>query len=42
MESVLDDGNCLFKAISFVIHQDQDMHSKIQMDISEIEQQRQI
>lgn len=34
MESVLGDGNCLFRAISFAIYQNQDMHSKIRTDIT--------
>ena len=35
MESVLGDGNCLFRAISFAIHESQDMHIKIREDIVE-------
>jgi len=35
MESVIGDGNCMFRAISFAIHESQDMYAKICEDIVE-------
>ena len=34
--SVLGDGNCLFRALSFAIHQHQDMHHKLRIDITQM------
>ena len=36
IESVMGDGNCLFRAISFAIHQDQHLHEKVRKDIVEM------
>ena len=36
IENVLGDGNCLFRAISFAVYHNQDMHTKVRIDISEI------
>lgn len=34
MESVLGDGNCLFRALSFRLFEDEELHSKIRSDIT--------
>ena len=34
--TVMGDGNCLFRALSFAIHQHQDMHNKIRTDVTRL------
>jgi len=34
IESVLGDGNCLFRSLAFILHENQDMHVKTREDIT--------